>query len=223
MPLSLPWEFYHPEAEPVDPGNVVEITNVTEQGLSRLVPEYQETPRWQAWIASTLDTLQELESAAFDLWIGVLNLDEAVGSQLDLLGRIVREDRDGRDDDTYRLALRVRVLVNRSNGKIEELIRIIRLFEDLDSEPAAYVRITEHQPARMEIRIVATLTNTYAAIRKRVLQAKAGGVAVQILFAPAAAAFRFGRAADYPEGSADEGFTNTAADVAGGALAHVLD
>lgn len=223
MPLSLPIEFYDPEAEAVDPGNVIEITDVIDQGLQRLVPEYQETPRWQAWIASTLASCQELESAAFDLWIGVLNLDEAVGSQLDLLGRIVREDRDGRADDAYRLALRVRVLVNRSQGRIEELIRIVRLFERMDDEPAAYVRIQDLQPARMEIRIVATLTNTAAEIRKRVLLAKAGGVAVQLIFAPAAAAFRFCRAADYPEGSADEGFTNIPADVVGGAFAHVLD
>lgn len=218
---DFPILFFDPEAEALDSGNVVPATDVRAQGLERLVPEYQETPRWQAWIASTLDSVQELELAAFDLWEAVLNLDLAVGAQLDLIGRIVREDRDGRADDLYRRALSVRVLINRSQGRIRELIAIVRLFEAMDAVVGSYVRITEHQPARMEIRIITTPVNTPAEVHKRLRQAKAGGVALQTIFGTLTP-FRFGRAADYPETAAD-GFTNVPGDVVGGDLAHVLD
>lgn len=222
---TFPIEFYDVDSEEADPGNLLLILDHVADGLALLIPEYQETPRWQAWIASFLAQIQELETAAFDLWEIPLNLELATAAQLDLIGRIVREDRNARSDDDYRRALRVRVLVNRSQGRREELIAIVRLFEDADSESGSYVRIGELNPARMEIRIVRTPVNDPAETRKRLRRAKAAGVALQTLFHPGgpAGSFRFCRAADYPEKSTTEGFTNVPGDVDGGAFAHVLD
>ena len=229
MPLPLPIEFFDPDSEPLDPGNVVHITDHTAAGLARLIPEYQDTPRWQAWIAATLARVQEIETATFDVWELVLNLDEGVGAQLDLIGKLVVEARDGRADDIYRRALSVRVLINRSQGKIEELILIIRTFEDLDNEAGAYVRIRENQPARLEIRIVATPINTASEIVKRLRQAKAGGVALQTITtpfpnaAPSTRSFRLSRASAYPEKNTTEGLDRVAPNGGvGGYLSHVV-
>lgn len=52
-------------------------------------------------------------------------IDTAVGAQLDVLGRIVGEDRAGFDDDTYRRYIRARIAVNRSRGVTEDVINVL--------------------------------------------------------------------------------------------------
>jgi len=225
--MLLPIAFYDPATVPLDPGNLVEITDHTAAGLARLIPEYQDTPRWQAWIAATLARIQEIEAAAFDVWALAISLTDSVGSQLDLIGEIVREDRDGRTDAVYRLALRVRVLINKSQGRIEDLIRIVRLFEDMDAEAGSYVRIRENSDTSLEVRIVSTPENAPSEIRKRLRQAKAGGVGLQTIVTPSGApltrSFVLSRAADYPEKDVLRGL-DYAGGVggAGGYLSHVL-
>ncbi len=53
----------------------------------------------------------------------------AVGVQLDAIGRLVGEARLGRtDDDVYRKAIRLRIFVNGSSGRPEDIIQIARLW-----------------------------------------------------------------------------------------------
>jgi hypothetical protein len=232
MPLPLPIEFFDPDSEPLDPGNVVHITDHTAAGLARLIPEYQDTPRWQAWIAAMLASIQEIETACFDVWEAVISIELAAGDQLDLIGRIVREDRDAKTDDLYRRALSVRVLINKSQGRVEELIAIVRLFEDMDSEAGSYVRVRENttaQGAHVEVRIVATPLNDHAEILKRLRQAKAAGVGLQVAVTPTPNAtpltrtLRLSRPSAYPEKNTTEGLDH-AAGVGGngGYLMHVV-
>ncbi len=220
-------------------GVLEEIADLSDEAIRLLLAQYQETPRIQALIRSVTDRAQELETAIVSASENILSLDSAEGVQLDLLGEILGEARDGRDDDPYRRALRVRVLVNRSDGTIEQLIAIILLFEEMSGTDL--VSVKELAPARLEIRIVrdvfhvdagaggfATI-NTYAEILKRVKRAKAAGVALQVLFHPNGTdgsqfPFRFCRASDYPEKSDFEGFRfELTGDPGGGALAHVLE
>lgn len=51
-------------------------------------------------------------------------VDTAVGAQLDIIGRIVGQDRDGLVDDDYRRFIRARIAANDSDGTIEDLILI---------------------------------------------------------------------------------------------------
>lgn len=224
---TLPLLFHDATTAALDSGNVVPVTDHVAQGLERLIPEYQETPRWQAWIESFLVAAQAVEIAAFDIWEAVLGIDLATGVQLELIGRIVREDRDGRTDDDYRRALSVRVLVNRSQGRLEELIKIARTFTNADAEVGAYVRIKDVQPARLEVRVVRTPITTRGELDKRLRKAKGGGVALQTLLHPGGPTGSF-RLIDvalgtYPEGDTAQGFSDGAlGSVAGGALADVL-
>lgn len=205
-------------------GNVTEITDVSAQALALLIPEYQETPRWQAWISSVMDSIQELESAAADVWGNVLNLDDAVGDQLDLLGRIVQEARDGRSDTDYRRALSVRVLVNRSQGRVEQLIQIARVFTSADLQVGAVIRLQEVQPAAIEIRVVRTPVTTRGELDRRLRKAKAGGVKLSTIIHPGGpnGSFFFIDSANYPE-KVDTGFSDgPLGALAGGQLADVL-
>lgn len=69
---------------------------------------------------------QALEDALYSL-VAAFDLDTAVGAQLLVLGAIVGQEKGGLDDDTYRLYIRARIIVNRSSGTAEELLAIGRL------------------------------------------------------------------------------------------------
>ena len=219
---TLPLQFYDPEGEPLDSGNVVEITDVVSEGLQRLIPEYQETPRVQAWISSFLKEAQGIETTVFDLWELNLNLDLATSEGLNVIGRILLEARDGRSDDDYRRSLRVRVLVNRSQGRLEELIAIVFLFDDVEGETGAYVRIQDVPNAAIEVRSVRTPINPRGELDKRLRLAKAAGVNLVTMIHPGGptGSFKFIRVADYPEKNTTEGFSHST--VTGGAFASVL-
>lgn len=77
--------------------------------------------------------LTALGGSVQDLWqvmqavLLLRTIESAAGAQLDVLGRIVKERRDGLDDDTYRRRVRARIAVHRSRGTVEDLITITRL------------------------------------------------------------------------------------------------
>ncbi len=187
-----------------------------------LISQYQDSPHVRALVCSEIHPADDLDAAIVGLFHTLLSIENAVGAGLDLIGAIVREKRDGRGDYLYRAALRVRVLINRSQGRPEDLIAIARLFE---GDTVDTVRLTEHQPARMVIRVIGTPTNPPQEVNKRLRAAKAGGVALQVAVqaypAVTGRGFRLSRAADAPEKNTTEGLSS-AVDGGGGYLLHAM-
>ena len=79
-------------------------------------------------------------------------LENAVGANLDVIGKLVGQPRVGLDDDTYRRYCRASITANKSRGTAEELIDVADLviFEDdavyvvtIMSVAAVIVRVTE--------------------------------------------------------------------------------
>lgn len=95
------------------------------EALRRLITRYKGKPRLSDFLCTLADPLTELEAAAFDVWRG-RQLGTAVGVQLDGLGDIVGEPRKDRSDADFEVFIRVKVLVNRSDGTVEDLAGIIR-------------------------------------------------------------------------------------------------
>jgi hypothetical protein len=56
----------------------------------------------------------------------MLDLDQAQGVWLDFLGNFVGELRAGANDADYRTFLQARIIANRSQGRIEDLIAVAR-------------------------------------------------------------------------------------------------
>ncbi len=77
----------------------------------------------QGILDSWIQQVQLLENAVFDV-IDKRMLDAATFAQLDSLGSLVGEPRLGRPDDIYREAIRLRILVNRSQGRAEDVIKV---------------------------------------------------------------------------------------------------
>ncbi len=72
------------------------------------------------------------------------NVYNAAGQQLDDLGAIVGQLREGREDAAYIEAIRLRVRINRSKGRSEDMVQIVNLISEL----ATYV---EYYPLAWEV------------------------------------------------------------------------
>lgn len=117
-------------------------------------------------------------------------LDTAVGAQLDVLGKLVGEDRDGLDDATYRRYIRARVATNKSDGLIKDLIKITRLLLD---DPDAYIRVDNagHASIIINIEDVVTARTLAAIVQEFMLEAVGGGIRVYTRHWPQAGASSF--------------------------------
>lgn len=171
---------------------IVAVTDHVERGLSNLIDQFKGRPRIEAWVRSFLKEVQALSDAAWAVLISRL-LDDAVDAQLDVLGKIVGEARNGREDEVFRLFIRARVRINRSRGKSIDILEVLAIIAsgtpklDLEYPPAAFLieflEVTEHDPALLFLMLS---------------QTKAGGVRLNMI-APTTTPdlqFRWGDASD---------------------------
>lgn len=92
---------------------------------SRLYEQYHSTVTWNQWVDNVLGPqFQDLEDAGQSL-LTLPSIDDSVGAQLDVIGRIVGQSRLGFDDPTYRMLLKARVLSNRSTGTTEDIYKVM--------------------------------------------------------------------------------------------------
>lgn len=152
------------------------------EGISHLIELFRQGPRNQAFLAAILAQVQELEEDLFALGTS-FDPDTATGKALQLIGKLVGEPQLGRGDDEYRSAIRVRVRVNRSNGKPDELYEIgLEMFSWLDAVPV--VSITEAYPATIDFEFRGDLSEVSIDTAFRALfLAKAGGVKLGVTYA----------------------------------------
>jgi hypothetical protein len=90
-------------------------------------------------LTSYVNRIDELETVLWDLiwgWVlehedpdDPLNTFNASGNQLDDLGAIVGELREGRSDADYILAIKLRVRINRSKGRSSDMVEIAYLID----------------------------------------------------------------------------------------------
>jgi hypothetical protein len=121
-----------------------------------------------AFLASWTKRVQEFEDAAWTL-LDALNVDNATDDLQDKIGSLVGEPRQGRGTVEYRAAIRLRIRVNRSFGRTEDVIDVARLAA-INSTPT----FDEYYPAAFEVGI-ANLPGG-ASVAKLLGQARAGGI-----------------------------------------------
>lgn len=127
-------------------------SNHIEEGLAKLISQFNKKPKIRALATSYIRQFQELEDAFSDL-LTETTIDNSEGIHLDNIGAIVGEPRIGRSDEQYRVALRARILLNKSNGTIEDVIALAIASTGL----ALTIEITEYFPASFNARIVETI------------------------------------------------------------------
>lgn len=100
--------------------------------------------------------------------------DNAFGAQLDLLGEIVGQPREGLSDADYRLRLQAKILLNRCSGTAEEILAIFTLLVP----DATVIELRDYPPASFKLMLYAvTFTGSEAATLSKILnKARAAGV-----------------------------------------------
>ena len=156
------------------------------RGVARLIERYRK-PRTSALLESWLAEVQEAEDALWQLLVD-RSLATAEGDQLDVLGKIVGQPREGRSDDVYRLWISARNMVLRSSGRTEEMLKIARTLVGATDT----VALDEYYPAAFVMRLDGDLTLTLGyQIAYMLRQAKPAGVQFQMTWSVSAPAFRF--------------------------------
>jgi hypothetical protein len=146
------------------------ITDHQGRAIRRLVRQYREATNLQGLVSVSTAEHQTLEDEFWKMFVETV--DSAEDAQLDVYGRIVDQPREGRDDDTYRLWIKVRVRINRSSGSIPEIVGI---FMALVSG-TTFVRLEEQFPAAIEVHIGYTPALNAAQAIVILRKCKVGGV-----------------------------------------------
>ncbi|CAB4197967.1 Protein of unknown function DUF2612 [uncultured Caudovirales phage] len=107
--------------------------SLVSEALERATSQFQASPKVLALLESIVGPLDDVKTTTDEFkterWI-----DTAIGSHLDGCGYIVGELRAGRDDESYRAAIRFRVFINVSEGTPSALIQGLQYLIDSDDK-----------------------------------------------------------------------------------------
>jgi hypothetical protein len=194
--------------------------NVVDEGLDLVIERFKNKPIFTAFLRIVLARMQHITDTVWNLYAGSW-LDNAFGLQLDNLGDIVGETRQGRDDTVYRPWIRARILANRSSGKQQELLKILRVI--IGDAPG--VTYTPDPPANFEIAISGMSHAGDLARTLRVIlnEARAAGVGMRLRYTDdEATAFKFAPDATPDTIDTVHGFGDSTTPTTGGHFAGVV-
>jgi hypothetical protein len=158
---------------------LVENNDRQTTAASLLIDLFREKPEFLKLLSSYVAETQELENVLFDL-LQAFWIDTAVGVQLDAIGEIVGAAREGLDDERYRVRVRVRILLNLTNGTPNEILRIVNM---LIEGGAAYGTYTPIYPASFNIELHGDLTEAQIEEAARaVIEATPAGVLSNFIY-----------------------------------------
>jgi hypothetical protein len=184
------------------------ITDHEARGVALLIERYRK-PLVSALLRSWLAEVQAVEDALWQV-LTQRAINNAVGAQLDVLGRIVGQPREGLSDEQYRVWVAARALVMRSSGMVAQLFAIA------DKLMSAPMKLEEYYPASQLLRAQDVIdANIGRSIARMFATAKAGGVGTQFVWWATSPPFQFAPT-DVVVSSSPYGF-------AAGALAAVSD
>jgi hypothetical protein len=130
---------------------------------SRLYVQFRDDPSWKLWCTDVIGPqAQDLEDAG-QTFLGVYDFNTAAGAQLDVIGRLVGQDRATADDPTYRIYLHARILTDKSSGTTPELYAIFGLLLGL-AATGSMVVITDRLSAAFVLTINPPITDPQAQV-----------------------------------------------------------
>lgn len=124
---------------------LVENPTVVDDAVARLTDMFRNKPVVRALTETIAERFAAEELVDLDVYVSQW-IDAASGDLLDAAGAIVGEPRLGRADDLYRLWIKARVRINRTNGQIRDSYHLVRLIAGegvtvhyTPTPPAAYI------------------------------------------------------------------------------------
>jgi hypothetical protein len=111
------------------------------------IEQFKNSENFNKILKIVAEPFDELKVVFSDLK-GILNIANSSGKQLDLIGHIVLESRNGRNDVDYRSALTLKIFKNTSRAFVEDIVKILTIVTNAtkvvysDNPPAAYTIYT---------------------------------------------------------------------------------
>lgn len=214
MPLAQPFAFGLGGGAPVPPEGGVPIDHVA-GAVARIVQQLKGKPKFLALLTALVNPMQDLELAMIALLVNRW-VETAVGVQLDAIGKLVGQARDGLYDEDYRRYIRARVATNRSNGTAEDILRITGLVIDF---PAMTAKLTTEGIAASSLLLLNVLpsANLATILTSFLRQAASAGVKIVLETSTAVDSDSFTTAiAAFTSGSASIGATHIDVDSTAG-------
>jgi len=110
-------------------GEIIHNPALVAEGITRLLEQYKGSETLKKLLTIYLEEIQELEDANFAV-ITSRFLEGAEGAQLDVLGALVGELRQGKTDEAYKVWITARIRLNRSFGRPDDVIECLHLVTD---------------------------------------------------------------------------------------------
>jgi len=154
---------------------ITPFADLQDRALDLLATQFQGAENLKKLLSMIVAPFQDMEQAMTDLR-DCRHLDSAVGVQLDGLGEWVGEPRQGRDDDSYREALRFRIFINISDGEPETVLTVLRVLTQ-----GSQLRYWENWPAAFQLETNGlAITDSLTSILQGVSPAGVGNVPITI-------------------------------------------
>ena len=193
------------------------------QGIARLIAQYVGKPRTETLIGIFLDQIQEAENALFELATERF-ANSAVGIQLDGIGDIVGQERQGLGDNDYRSLIRARIKANNSEGTAPDIIGVASAA--LNNPDPDEIHFDPKFPASFELTIANQLGFDEHILNGLIQDATLGGVRAFLMITLSPAANRFAFSAGQLDNvfDSDSGFdSGTTPGTGKGQFSRVLD
>jgi hypothetical protein len=149
------------------------IKDQVQQGKDRLVTQWFDKPVVQGLLKSYMENVQTVEDT-YEQLLDERSVFTAVGEQLNVIGTIVGEARNGKADDPYREAILNRIAINTSDSTPEKIMQIMRTVTG-----GNFINITEHHPASFHLFVDKASANAVATTLKNIAGA---GISTRLMF-----------------------------------------
>ena len=128
--------------------------------IKSLIPEqYKDAPNLNAILEIFSTPFDELK-VVFAALKNILNLESAEGAQLDLIGAIVEEKRNGRLDPDYIVGIQFKIFKNTSRGFVDDVVKALKFITSAtrviysDNPPASYTIYTDGTGLTDDVKIL---------------------------------------------------------------------
>lgn len=155
---------------------LTQIFDHVAKALDRLPYQFKTQENIENLISLYANRTQNVEDIFWEL-LELRFLEDALGQQLDNLGKILDIEREGLSDDDYRIRLIAKIAQHNSEGTPEDLIAIYSLLMDPDK-----IEYNEIYPAEFTMAAInANPIGSTDKIHEAILRTKAGGVRLSYL------------------------------------------
>ncbi len=192
------------------------------EALELLAEQFKTKENIEATLSALVRPIQTVEDSLQELLVERA-VDTAVGVQLDGIGEIVGQPRNGLEDFEYRAHIKVRIFVNLATGTADDVMKVAELVADI-YEPFETIDIEDEPPAAFVLSTTGGSSSYRDVLADLLRGVRGAGINGQWVFVdfPLAETFTLSSDGVLATGDTAQGFAD-AAQTTGGHMAGVVE